>query len=298
MHFLLADYREKFRWEVLRQVPLSCSKFVQATNLLAWHNTNVLSYSSGDQKWERALEGSHQVVGWAVFLLEAQRENVSLPFPASRGIRKPWPVAPGQQPHHSDLCFSASDSPVFLFDLKKILVIALGPLRLSRINFPIWGSLIWWHLQSPLRHVKYHVHWFWGLDMDGGRRRQYSSVYHSLLGIWGWSIRVGSGCLPEDTLIIKVSKPSLLSLLILLATYFHFCISRLTILSCFISPCLWSNIVQDKTSLIPKRDKGAATGLHKRKIISECKFTNFVQNILGNSDSQIVSISIPGTFAH
>jgi len=50
--------------------------------------------------------------------------------------------------------------------------------------------------------------------------------------------------------------------------------------------------------LIPKRDKGAATGLHKRKIISERKFTNFVQNILGNSDSQIVSISIPGTFAH
>ena len=118
------------------------------------------------------------------------------------------------------------------------------------------------------------------------------------LGIWGWSISVESGCLPEDTLIIKVSKPSLLSLLILLATYFHFCISRLTILSCFISPCLWSNIVQDKTTLIPKRDKGAATGLHKRKIISECKFTNFVQNILGNSDSQIVSISIPGTFAH
>jgi len=169
MHFLPVDYREKFRWEVLRQVPLSCSKFVQATNLLAWHNTNVLSYSSRDQKWERVLEGSHQVVGWAVFLLEAQREIVSLPFPASRGIRKPWPVAPGQQPHHSDLCFLASDSPIFLFDLKKILVIALGNLRLSRINFPIWGSLIWWHLQSPLRHVKYHVHWFWGLDTDGGQ---------------------------------------------------------------------------------------------------------------------------------
>lgn len=239
MHFLPVDSRERFKWEVLRQVPLSYSKFVQASDLLAWHNTNVLSYSSRDQKLERVLEGSHQGVGWAVFLLESQRENVSLPFLASRGICKPWPRAPGQQPCHSDLCFSASESPVFLFDLKKILVIALGPLGLSRISFPIWGSLIWWHLQRPLRHVKYHIHWFWGLDMDGG---QEVAVLISLpqssgnLGMVRSEWRVG---VCQRTLIIKLSKPSLLSLLILLATYFHFCISQLTILSCFISPCLW-----------------------------------------------------------
>ena len=130
MHFLPVDYREKFRWEVLRQVPLSCSKFVRATNLLAWHNTNVLSYSSRDQKPERVLQGSHQGVGWAVFLPEAQRENVSLPFPSSRGIRNPWPVVPGQQRHHSELCFSASDSPVFLFDLKKDPCDCSGPSKI------------------------------------------------------------------------------------------------------------------------------------------------------------------------
>lgn len=31
----------------------------------------------------------HTKVGWAVFLPEAQTENVSLPFPASRGIKQP-----------------------------------------------------------------------------------------------------------------------------------------------------------------------------------------------------------------
>lgn len=50
--------------------------------------------------------------------------------------------------------------------------------------------------------------------------------------------------------------------------------------------------------LIPKWDKGVASGTQKYEIISEPKFTNFAQNKLGKLDSQIVSISIPGTFAH
>lgn len=80
---------------------------------------------------------------------------------------------------------------------------------------------------------------------------------------------------------------------------FPLCVSWLMVCSRFISPCLHRNIVLDETQCsLLKELSASALGKHKRKIISEHEFTNFLQNKLGKLCHQTLSISIPGTSAH
>lgn len=168
-----------------------------------------------------------------------------LAFPPSRG--RLHALVSGPRPANASLpslifCFWLSG---LRLSLKKTPVIGLDPPGLSRIISPIWRWLIWSHLQSPLGRVKYHIRWFWGLDVDMGWGEGDGSapLFTTLFWkFWGGPVRVESGCLPEDSLLIRVSKPSLF-----ITTRFHSRVSWLVILSYFISPCLWRYIVEDKT---------------------------------------------------
>ena len=199
MHFLPVDSREMFRWEVLRQVPLSCSKFVQATNLLAWHNTNVLSYSSRDQKSERVLEGSHQGVGWAVFLLGSKGECVL--------------ALSSFQRHLQALAYGPRAATVSLWSLLLRFRVSCLPLWLKKDPCDSTGpSRI---IQDKLSHLR-----ILNLMTSAKAPSPCKVPYSLVLGIrhgWGagggsaclsttvfWEfgdgqIRVESGCLPEDT---------------------------------------------------------------------------------------------------
>ena len=182
-------------------------------NSVARKNTHLLSYSSRGQKSKRGLTGLTQVLQSCV-PFRGSKGECFLEFPASRGHLHA--LVCGPRPATASLpsllfCFWLSGLHL---SFKNPLVIALGPPGLSRITSPIWRCLIWSHLQSPLCRAKYHIHWFWGLDVDMGRGEGDGSAFlftTLFWEFWGGPIRVESGCLPEDSLLIKVSKPSLFS---------------------------------------------------------------------------------------
>lgn len=135
------------------------------------------------------------------------------------------------------------------------------------------------------------------MDISGSGGHYFTHLTR-LLGML--DIQSETECLPEDALITGASSMSLASIALLSASFFFaLCVSWLMVHPHFISPRLHRHTVLDETqcSLLKEMSR-SALGRHKRKIISEHEFTNFLQNKLGKLCHQILSIGIPGTSAH